>query len=190
VALVYGALTFLFCRYFVYVMLGLTHFFIGWWLRGQAGTYWPQIWPPVTDENLAYHLLFPALAWPEAVSAILISIWVYIVLGLLAGFVVSFYFSANTIIYFLLRREVDATETDDVYLEETDDDFGENASVIGPRPMDDMPPAAPAQPASEAGGAATTTGTTTTTAVSTGNVVVISNPPADGGTAAASPPPA
>jgi hypothetical protein len=129
VSLIYGALTFIFCRYFVYIMLGLTHFFVGWFLGGRAGRYYPEIWPPVTDQNLAYHLVFPALAWSEQIGAVLISLWVYIILGLLAGYVVSFYFSSNTIIYFLMRREVDATEMDDVYLEETDDDFGETAAA-------------------------------------------------------------
>ena len=129
VALIYGSLTFFFCRMFVYVMLLLTHFFAGAFLRGQPGRFWPQIWPPVTDQNLAYHILFPGLAWSEKISAVLIAFWIYLLLGLLAGFVISFYFSANTIIYFLVRREVDATEMDDVYLEETDDDFGETAAI-------------------------------------------------------------
>ena len=125
VSLVYGALTFLFCRFFVYIMLGMTHYFLGWWLHGRAAQFWPEIWPPVSDANLAYHLVFPALAATDQVAAVLISIWVYIVLGLLAGFVVSFYFSANTIIYYVMRREVDLTELDDVYLEETEDEFGD-----------------------------------------------------------------
>lgn len=125
VALVYGALTFLFCRFFVYIMLGMTHYFLGWWLHGRAAQFWPEIWPQVSDANLAYHLVFPALAVTDKIAAVLISIWVYIVLGLLAGFVVSFYFSANTIIYYVMRREVDLTELDDVYLEETEDEFGD-----------------------------------------------------------------
>lgn len=125
VSLVYGALTFLFCRFFVYIMLGMMHYFLGWWLDSRAAQFWPEIWPPVSDANLAYHLVFPALAWTDQIAAVLISIWVYIVLGLLAGFVVSFYFTANTIIYYVLRREVDLTELDDVYLEETEDEFGD-----------------------------------------------------------------
>ena len=48
---------------------------------------------------------------------------------------ISFYFSANTIIYYLMRREVDATEMDDVYVEETEDDFTEAAASISPGPV-------------------------------------------------------
>jgi len=33
----------------------------------------------------------------------------------------------NTIIYYLMRREVDATDMDDVYLEQVDDEFAEPA---------------------------------------------------------------
>ena len=58
---------------------------------------------------------------------------------------ISFYFSANTIIYYLMRREVDATELDDVYVEETDEDFGERAAVAG-----DVPPSPAADSASKA----------------------------------------
>ncbi|MDB5358140.1 MAG: hypothetical protein JWN24_4593 [Phycisphaerales bacterium] len=129
-SLIYGALCFLFVRYFVYVMLGLTHFFVQWWLGGQPARYWPEIWPPISDQDLSYHINFQALAWSEQISAFLISFWVYLVLTLMAAFVISFYFSANTIIYFLMRREVDATELDDVYVEETEEDFGEPIPTV------------------------------------------------------------
>ena len=46
-------------------------------------------------------------------------------IGLLGAFAISFYFSANTIIYYLMRREVDATELDDVYVEQSEDEFGD-----------------------------------------------------------------
>lgn len=44
--------------------------------------------------------------------------WVYGLAILVGAFVVSFAYSSFTIIYFLLRREVDATGMDDVYLDE------------------------------------------------------------------------
>jgi hypothetical protein len=39
------------------------------------------------------------------------------------------YFSSNTIIYYLMRNEVDATELDDVYLEQSPEDVVESATV-------------------------------------------------------------
>ena len=69
VAIVYGAICFLFVRYFVYVMLALTHFFVQWFLAGRANYYWPEIWPPVSDQNLAYQINFQALKWSDANGA-------------------------------------------------------------------------------------------------------------------------
>jgi len=155
VALIYGALCFLFVRYFVVVMLGLTHFFLQWFLGGQPAVYLPEIWPPVNDANLAYHINFHALSWIDGVAAFLIAIWVYIVLTLLAAYVVSFYFSANTIIYVLMRKEVDATELDDVYVEDTEEDFGDVAATTP----------------------ATTPAATTTPAVATTTPVVVPETP-------------
>ncbi len=43
--------------------------------------------------------------------------WIYSLWGLVAAFVVSFFYSASSIIYFLLRREVDLTDIEDVYVE-------------------------------------------------------------------------
>jgi hypothetical protein len=64
---------------------------------------------------------------------------------MLGAFAISFYFSANTIIYVLMRHEVDATELDDVYLEQTDEDFGE-LPAPAPTPAAPEPEAPPAPP--------------------------------------------
>src|SRR6185437_13538357 len=47
VAIVYGALTYLFVRFFIWLMLALTHFFVSWWLtaKGRPGQVFPLIWP-------------------------------------------------------------------------------------------------------------------------------------------------
>jgi uncharacterized membrane protein YgaE (UPF0421/DUF939 family) len=49
---------------------------------------------------------------------------VLLVIGLVVAFIFSFYFSANTIIYALLRKKVDDTAIEDVYtqLEQTEVD--------------------------------------------------------------------
>jgi hypothetical protein len=129
VSLVYAAFCFIFVRFFVYVVLATTHFFVQLFLVGQPGRYWNEIWPSVSDQDLAYRINFQALAVPEKLTAVLIAMWVYIALTFLAAFVVSFYFSSNTIIYYLMRREVDATELDDVYVEEAEEDFPEPAAT-------------------------------------------------------------
>ena len=60
-----------------------------------------------------------------SLGAFLIAFWNYLAISMLGAFAISFYFSVNTIIYYLMRREVDATELDDVYLEQPDEDFTE-----------------------------------------------------------------
>ncbi len=115
-------------------MLGLTHFFVQSFLWGKPGRYWPEIWPAISDQDLAYRINFQGLAWSEALAAVLIAMWVYLVLSFLAAFVVSFYLSANTIIYYLMRGEVDATELSEVFVEEGEEEFGEFPSPAGGEP--------------------------------------------------------
>ena len=137
VAIAYGALTYLFVRLFIYVMLLMTHFFVGWWLgNGKAAGVWKGVngqspmWPVPSWTDLTYNVDYAHLKWSEDVAAGTISFWVYMTIGLLGAFAISFYFSANTIIYYLMRREVDATELDDVYVEETEDEFGEPVAAV------------------------------------------------------------
>jgi hypothetical protein len=148
VSVVYGAICYLFVRFFVWIMLAATWFFVSWFLghHGPPGELkhpadvWPMIWPQpgigfngATDPNnpLPYSPAYNALKGTEAVAAGLIVWWVYIVIGLIGAFAISFYFSANTIIYYLMRREVDATELDDVYVEEADDEVEAPAAPAG-----------------------------------------------------------
>jgi hypothetical protein len=125
VAIVYGALTYLFVKYFICLVLGLAHYFVSWWLTGDPETYWPYIFPPPNPDSLPYNVRTDQLKWSEDVAAGLIAFWVYLVIGLVGAYAISYFFSVNTIIYYLMRREVDATELEDVYVEETEDEFGE-----------------------------------------------------------------
>jgi len=40
------------------------------------------------------------------------------VIGLMWAFLASFYFSASTVIYFLLRRDVDGTDLEELHMED------------------------------------------------------------------------
>jgi len=106
----------------------------------------PSFW------QLPYHVNYFALNGGSSIAACLISLWVHVVITFLGAYVVSFYFSANTIIYYLMRREVDATELDDVYVEQSEDEFLEPATatvtsttttvITTELPKTDMPPPA------------------------------------------------
>jgi hypothetical protein len=74
-------------------------------------------------------------------GAILVAIWIYPLFLLVVGFGYSFFWSATTIIYFLLRHHVDDTDLDEVHMEDED--------------LDDVfmkaPPASAAPPAPKPG---------------------------------------
>jgi hypothetical protein len=77
------------------------------------------------------------LSWWNRFGAVLVAIWVYFFFLLILGFSYSYFWSASTIIYFLMRKKVDDAEMDEVYLEEEDETYQ------GPL----APPAAPPAPA-------------------------------------------
>ncbi|HEX8525142.1 MAG TPA: hypothetical protein VF669_23025 [Tepidisphaeraceae bacterium] len=133
VAVVYGALTYLFVRLFIYLMLALTHRFVNAGMYAHAPStnlLWPTMWRgPSGAAQLSYEPNWLALRWDQDLAAFFIAFWVYLLISVLGAFAISFYFTSNTIIYYLMRREVDATEMDDVYLEQSDEDFGESAPV-------------------------------------------------------------
>jgi hypothetical protein len=174
-AIVYGALCYVFVRLFLTIMLTLTHHFVG------AGMYrnvesgvpidlWNTMWPAPNAQQLPYNLDTLALSGGQPLGAFLVALWVYLAIGLLGAFAISFYFSANTILYLLMRREVDATELDDVYLEQSEEDFGET-------------PPATATPADGNAGTVTTAPATATVASptappsTTGGAQVYTAPP-------------
>jgi len=46
---------------------------------------------------------------------------VYLVVGVVAAFLISFFLSTATNIYYLMRKKIDATDLDDVYVEEPEE---------------------------------------------------------------------
>jgi hypothetical protein len=131
VSLIYGAICYLFVRFFIFMVLLLTWFFVGWWLKSKNTAPWyPEMFPPPSWSQLAYEPGFAHLKWSEDIAAGCIAFWNYLAISMLGAFAISFYFSASTIIYYLLRREVDATELVDVYVEEADDDLADTGPVV------------------------------------------------------------
>jgi hypothetical protein len=135
IAVLYGALCYVFVRFFIQIMLILTHHFVGagMFVNVDGGRVpldlWNTMWPAPETHGFTYDVDWLTLGPAQALAAFLVSFWVYITVGMLGAFAISFYFSANTIIYYLMRREVDATELDDVYLEQSEEDFGDTPPV-------------------------------------------------------------
>ncbi len=173
VALIYVSLTYLFLRLFFWVLLASTYFAVKLFVF--TNDSYPGVGPfeamwggPNGPFNLSYPMDYFSLGVAESIAAFLIAFWVYLLIGLLGAYVVSAFFSANTIIYYLMRREVDAQEMDDVYLEHDEDEFesdpiadtsagGSSAGATsseGPDGIAEQPTAAaPAAPAGTAGAA-------------------------------------
>jgi len=126
-SVVYGGLTYLFVRGFIWLLLVVAHASVDTGMLSSAkdGTeLWNAMWPdPTHAERLTHSTDYANLSGGAKVGAFMVGSWVYLVVSVLGAFAISFYFSANTIIYFLMRHDVDATEMDDVHIEQDEDDF-------------------------------------------------------------------
>jgi hypothetical protein len=70
------------------------------------------------------------------VGAALVAAWLYLVFLMVLGFGYSYFWTASTIIYLLMRRKVEDTELDEVYLEEdeSEETYGTSAPAAAPAP--------------------------------------------------------
>ena len=161
VTLVYGSVCYLFLRVLVWLLLIAAHVFVSvgmfpdrtvdgqvvskldaMWTRPSFAHLMPE--SPALDRDLIGVTTTngeeeappPAPSRSEYVGGLLIYLFVWLTVGTLYAFLISFFFSGSTLIYSLLRREVDATDLEDIYIEETEDD------------VPDAPAATEAEPAS------------------------------------------
>jgi hypothetical protein len=80
--------------------------------------------------------IIQSMTFYNDIGAFMVTGWLFLAFLMVLGFAYSFFWSASTIMYLLMRRKVDDTDLDEVYLEEEDEaDFGFS------------PPSAPAAPA-------------------------------------------
>ncbi|MBN1942641.1 MAG: hypothetical protein JW849_05025 [Phycisphaerae bacterium] len=126
VAAMYGTITYLFVRFFAFLTLLATHTFVKGGVWGGGAALSPDadkldvFWHRPTFWNL--HVFnAEATNWWGGLCGALVAIWVLIVVGLVASYLLTFFASSSTAIYYVLRRRVDATDLDDVYVEEEED---------------------------------------------------------------------
>ena len=113
-AAIYGAICYMFVRFFAFLLLLTTRFSLALGIFGKSQQKFDIIWPQPSFNNLTETAISSASGGTEWLSAYIIHIFVLIILGLIVAFIVSFYFSANTIIYALLRNKVDNTPIDEI----------------------------------------------------------------------------
>lgn len=77
-----------------------------------------------------------SMSWYNYVGAFFVSIWLYLFFLLIVGFGYSYFWTASTVIYLLMRNRVDDTDIDEVHLEEEDVDqsFARDMTMPGQAP--------------------------------------------------------
>jgi len=141
---VYGCLTFVFVKLLAFATLWVTHEAVGvftWKGSGIEGKL-DRLWSAPTWSGGPWPASGNQLLGLEDTAAYFFAFWVWIVLGFMIAFLISFFFSSQTVIYFLLRREVDATDMEEVYMEESEEDE---------LPVGEAAPQPPVPPSDEAG---------------------------------------
>ena len=100
----------------------------------------------IVGVNYTKHSLSP----DHNVAAFLITLWLAITLGLALGYVVSYFISQQTMIYYILRKKVDGIEMNEVF-EEAEEEAkpAEAAKPAEPPKPGDAPAPPPAAPAGE-----------------------------------------
>lgn len=126
IATVYGAICYHFLRLFVFVMLVSSRRFFGLFpglidrpeVGDSGASKLDAVWPAPSLESLMPHHAALGLTGHDRILSFFVCLWVAILVCLLCAYLVTFFFSGSTVIYYLLRREVDATDLEDVYLDE------------------------------------------------------------------------
>lgn len=132
---VYGALCYVFVRFFAFLLLWLTRRFIllGVFATNDSGmNKLKALWSEPHFLNLYSSSGLSASGLPQNIAAFLVHVFSLVVMCLLISFLISFYFSANTVIYSLLRNREEGISIDEVYTEF--DDNGMESTAIEPKP--------------------------------------------------------
>jgi hypothetical protein len=121
-AAIYGSISYLFVRFFAFILLGTSRWFLslGIWSSGNKAQQLNKlvaIWPKPEFFNLLGSGLEISRNATESIAAFVIYLTILVVAGLVVAFAVSFYFSASTIIYCLLRNKIDNTPLDNIFIE-------------------------------------------------------------------------
>lgn len=148
VLLGYGALSYVLVRAVVLFLLKMTNVFIGagmnvWGASSGEGVglhaaLWSMpswadlaILPNPQGPSLFGSFFNGELSMTENLAAFFIAVWVFLLMGALVGFVISYFFCGSTQMYFLLRRDIDATDYDEIFYEEPEEMLPSAAPAAG-----------------------------------------------------------
>ena len=119
VALVYGAITYLFVGAVVFLTIWLTQRCVGAWVLAGDGpvAHFDAMFPEPTLGRVSHEVAWGQLSTTGKITAALIAVWIYLLIALVGAYAVSFYQCSQTWIYLLLRRSADGTSCDHVWEE-------------------------------------------------------------------------
>lgn len=136
VATCYGAICIVFVKLIVMIMLWAVGHCVGasmnWgdaYARNAEGesvklsSKLDQMWQaPSFGADAPFYGTFPKhdLSHVSWFGRSCLKIWIYLLYGVVAALVVTLFYNVGAVIYFLLRRDVDMTDIEDVYLEDTE----------------------------------------------------------------------
>ncbi|MEM9884242.1 MAG: hypothetical protein AAF800_15115, partial [Planctomycetota bacterium] len=132
VALVYGALT--------YLLVGLVVFLTLWFTRSATGVWVgefdrllppPQLGQPLTPVDV------DGLGVTQKATSWLIRVWSALLFGVSIAYAASYFFTAQTWVYLLLRRDVDGTAFAEYSPEPASDDTPPASDKVEPAAADD-----------------------------------------------------
>ncbi|MBN2595073.1 MAG: hypothetical protein JXA81_16330 [Sedimentisphaerales bacterium] len=120
IAAIYGSICYTFVRFFAFLSLWITRWLMQlslWVDNSKEVNKLVAIWPKPEFRYLLGSSDTLTTNWTESVAAFLVYLFLLVVVGLVVSFIISFYFSANTIIYSLMRKMVDNTAFEDIYMQ-------------------------------------------------------------------------
>jgi hypothetical protein len=150
-AAVYGCLTFIFVKFLVFVTLFIAHtsVHVFTWGAGGAPNKLVRLWdaPTLANPWPQAGVSADAMFGAEATAAHFFQFWIWVLLGMMVAWLFSFFFTSQTVIYFLLRKIVDATDMEEVYVEESEEgELPLEQKAAAPEMIKVEPEAAPPKP--------------------------------------------
>lgn len=121
-AAVYGAISYLFVRFFAFVLLIISRWFLqlGIFTHSSKAEQLDKlvaIWPRPEFFNFLGNGIDISRNLTESIAAFIVYLEILFIAGLVISFAISFYFSAGSVIYCLLRNKVDNIALEDVFIE-------------------------------------------------------------------------
>ena len=114
IAVVYGSFCWLIVKFIIWLTLASTHLFVDL----GSGDKLSLVWTEPTMETLHQFTTDTGDGRWRFLWGGVLGLWILPLRGLVWAFLASFYLTGSTIVYFLLRRDVDETDLGEVFVEE------------------------------------------------------------------------